>query len=192
MLVDYEVLMNDTLMRKLLFGLLILALTGQVAMAENSNPMKWDPKGEAKPISQDEIKAKLSPEQYKVVCENGTERPFQNEYWDKKDAGIYVDRVSGEPLFSSADKYDSGSGWPSFTKPIKKDVVTEVVDRSLFMERTEVRSKLGNSHLGHVFPDGPGPEGTRYCMNSASLRFVPVNRLAEEGYGEFLSLFSER
>ena len=138
-----------------------------------------------------ELRAKLTPEQYNVTQHEGTERPFQNEYWDNHEAGIYVDVVTGEPLFSSLDKYDSGTGWPSFTKPIDETNVTTKTDRKLFMQRTEVRSKVGNCHLGHVFDDGPGPSGQRFCMNSAAMRFIPVDQLEAEGYGEYLALFKE-
>ena len=144
---------------------------------------------EFKKPSDEELRQRLTPEQYQVTQHEGTEPPFRNAYWDEKRAGIYVDVVSGEPLFSSLDKFDSGTGWPSFVRPLEEAHITRREDRRLFMRRVEVRSAHAGSHLGHVFDDGPAPTGLRYCMNSAALRFIPVERLETEGYGEYLKLF---
>ncbi|OCA81170.1 MULTISPECIES: peptide-methionine (S)-S-oxide reductase MsrA [unclassified Bacillus (in: firmicutes)] len=141
--------------------------------------------------SDEQLRAELTPLQYEVTRNNATEPPFQNEYWDNKEEGIYVDIISGEPLFSSLDQYDAGCGWPSFTKPIQRHEMEEKLDTSYGMRRIEVRSKTSDSHLGHVFDDGPGPDRARYCINSAALRFIPLDQLEEKGYGQYLSLFNK-
>lgn len=154
-------------------------------LAQDSAPA---PGGFVKP-GEDELRSRLTVVQYRVTQEEGTEPPFKNEYWDEKREGIYVDIVSGEALFSSVQKYDSGTGWPSFFEPLEPGNIVEREDYALGLPRTEVRSRLGDSHLGHVFGDGPEPTGLRYCINSASLRFVPKESLLQEGYGQYLPLF---
>jgi methionine-R-sulfoxide reductase len=148
------------------------------------------PQAHRKP-SDEELRARLTPLQYEVTQREGTEPPFENAFWDEKRDGIYVDIVSGEPLFSSLDKYDSGTGWPSFTRPLEPSNIVERRESKPFMPRTEVRSRHGGSHLGHVFKDGPPPTGLRYCMNSAAMRFIPREDLEKEGYGQYLALFEK-
>ena len=182
--------------KTLWFGLLgtVVVIVGSILFgyaqtqkkeAEKMNPTKEVP-------NEAELRSKLTKDQYHVTRECGTETPFHNAYWDNHKPGIYVDIITGEPLFSSLDKFDSGTGWPSFTKPISPDKVAEKRDSSFGMARTEVRSKASDSHLGHVFDDGPAPTGQRFCVNSAALRFIPVDKLKEEGYGQYLSLFQRQ
>ena len=162
---------------------------------EEQKMAKQEPKPSyqcALPMSDAELRKTLSPEQYRILRENGTERPFANALWDNKRPGLYVDPISGQPLFASLNKFDSGTGWPSFTQPIEPEALVERKDVSHGMSRTEVRSTTSDSHLGHVFDDGPGPTGLRYCINSAALKFVPVEELEKAGYGRYLPLFGKK
>ena len=181
-------------MKKLITATVAAFATALLSSFVVSAPLDKSPTASSHPsgYTQAELKEKLTPLQYKVTQEDGTERPFSNKYWDNKEAGIYVDIVSGEPLFSSRDKYKSGTGWPSFTRPLESTNIVEKEDNTFFMKRVEVRSKNADSHLGHVFTDGPQPTGLRYCMNSAAMRFIPVDKLEEEGYGQYVSHFSNK
>lgn len=169
---------------------LVLPLLIPVGLADSNKAEETDTSTQEP--AKDRLQEELTDIQYYVTCQGGTEPAFRNEYWDNKKPGIYVDVISGKPLFSSVDKFDSGSGWPSFKRPLDKKEIKKKTDRSLGMTRTEIRSTTSDAHLGHVFDDGPWPTGLRYCVNSASLRFIPVEKLEEEGYGQYLKLFEKK
>jgi methionine-R-sulfoxide reductase len=171
----------------------VAIVVGSLLFADAQSQKRENARVKIKEVPKEhDLRQQLSKQQYHVMRECGTETPFHNAYWDNHRPGIYVDPITGEALFSSLDKFDSGTGWPSFTKPIEKQHVKEKADASHGMERTEVRSSKSDSHLGHVFPDGPAPTGLRYCINSAALRFIPAEKMKEEGYGEYLSLFEKK
>jgi methionine-R-sulfoxide reductase len=175
--------------------LLLAPFLAIALLARAAEPAPANEQGKSKEntkVNKAELKTKLTPMQYKVACEGGTEPAFHNAFWDNHEPGIYVDVISGEPLFASTDKFDSGTGWPSFTQPLKKEAVAEKKDTSFGTPVTEVRSSKSDAHLGHVFNDGPNPTGLRYCINSASLRFIPVAKLKEAGFGEYVALFEKK
>jgi methionine-R-sulfoxide reductase len=183
-----------SLTRSLNIAILPLACVGVLtafAIASEKVIPEAKPSPKSTVVNKEELKTKLTPLQYAVTCENGTERPFANEFWNNHEPGLYVDVISGEPLFASTTKFESGSGWPSFFEPLNKDAVVEKKDVTAGMIRVEIRSKTSDAHLGHLFPDGPQPTGQRYCINSAALKFIPVAKLKEAGYEKYASLFEK-